>query len=118
MVIGTLALLWYFVMVAVMGAGQQLVREPEATKSCRTRGICMYGCMDRRMNGWMDGWMDVQTDIQISPGLCLLRFPLEPLPKRGFWGSCLGGLKMTLLGLISQKRNGNLKMYLNIFECI
>ena len=40
MVIGTLALLWYFVMVAVMGAGQRLRREPEETKSCRTGGIC------------------------------------------------------------------------------
>ena len=40
MVIGTLALLLYFVMVAVMGAGQRLRREPEETKSCRTGGIC------------------------------------------------------------------------------
>ena len=38
MVIGILALLWYFVMVAVMGAGQRLWREPEETKSCRIQG--------------------------------------------------------------------------------
>ena len=67
MVIGTLALLWYFVMVAVMGAGQQLVREPEATKSCRTRGICMYGCMDRR------------TDVQIP--LVFYRTLSPPVPS-------------------------------------
>ena len=40
MVIGTLALLWYFEMVAVMGAGQRFRREPKETKSCRTRRIC------------------------------------------------------------------------------
>ena len=40
MVIGTLALLWYFVMVAVIGAEQWLRRELEELKSCRTGGIC------------------------------------------------------------------------------
>ena len=44
MVIGTLALLWYFVMVAVVGAGQRLRREPEETKSCRTGEICTSIC--------------------------------------------------------------------------
>ena len=42
MVIGTLALLWYFVLVAGMGAGQRLRREPEETKSCKRGGICTY----------------------------------------------------------------------------
>merc|ERR1711872_225626 len=36
------------------------------------------------MDGWTDGWMDVRTDGRTdspcSTGLCLLRFPPEPLP--------------------------------------
>ena len=35
MVISTLALLWYFAMVAIMWAGQWLRREPQERKSCR-----------------------------------------------------------------------------------
>ena len=86
MVIGTLALLWYFVMAAVMGAGQRLWREPEETKSFRTGGISMSvhmsvcpsppGAPQRlaQASQGTDGWTDLWT----------YRFPLFcrtlPLP--------------------------------------
>ena len=83
MVSGTLALLWYFVMVAVMGAGQRLRREPEETKSCRTGGICPSVCPSLHPSIHMSVHTSVHTVHTYSPrftGLCLLRFPPEPLP--------------------------------------
>merc|ERR1711989_11155 len=62
MVIGTLALLWYFVMVAVMGAGlrrlerasQRLARAPP--RLARAAKASLGGL-------WTYGWMDARTDV-------------------------------------------------------
>ena len=77
MVIGTLALLLYFVMVAVMGAGQRLWREPEEKKSCRIQVeyvrlsepvLPAQGQPLRGLTGrGTDGQTDVRTDVQIPP---------------------------------------------------
>ena len=112
MVIGTLALLWYFVMVAVMGAGQQLGREPEATKSCRTRGICMYGCMDRRMDGWMDGCTDGHTDFprSLSPPV-----PSGAVAQKGVLGILSWGPQNDPSGLDISRTKWKFE---NVFEYI
>ena len=88
MVIGTPALLWYFVMLAVMWAGQWIRRESEETKSCRIGGIFMSICPSVHPSLHPSvpsppGPSEADpghTDSPCSTGLCLLWFPPEPLP--------------------------------------
>ena len=106
MVIDPLALLWYFLLVDVMEAGQRPRREPEGMKSCRIQGesvhlsICLSDCPS------LKGPPGPMPKKQLSPLMFKIPFWLVMIPTFLF-------LQSTTPKTQNQKRMHNNKFWIS-----